>query len=87
MTEYRVGKGQYFRLHELLADGFEFIPVSGGRANIIAALQKGHDVYFCYLADKEVWQRKRQMELLRYIDEGGERSEIPNIPLLCIKVE
>ncbi len=73
-------------LKELFNQGYTTIPTSGA-AKEIFGMQRGKEVYLCFLADTEELQKERQKILLDYIDDSEKTREVPNIPLICVKVE
>lgn len=79
------GQSKFRKFQELLDEGFTPIPVTGPNVNV--GMLKGKEMYVCFLADNEADSEDRQAKLLATVKDGAPVTEVPNIPLYCVKAE
>lgn len=81
-----VGVNDFIYSADLMRDGATPFPVTGA-ANAIYGLQKGTDLYLCFVADDAERQQVRQTILLAELNGEGNTRRLPNIPVICVMTQ
>jgi hypothetical protein len=80
------GRAEFARSSDLVRAGFAPFAVSGA-GNALFGLQRGPELYLCFLADTPAAQADRQGVLVAAITAGAAERVVPNIPVVCVLTE
>lgn len=77
------GKSDFVYVSDLAAQGFEpFATSSTGGATF--GMQKGTDLYLCFIADNMTDSAIRQQALVAELNGENPDRTVPNIPVACV---
>ena len=79
-------RGDFAFVSDLAATGFEPFAASGVGKSLFG-MKKGGDMYLCFSADSGTLQAERKDVLLAYIDGRSTERDVPNIPVVCMRVQ
>ena len=79
-------RGDFAFVSDLAATGYEPFAASGAVKSLFG-MKKGSDMYLCFSADSATLQAERKDVLLAYIDGRSTERDLPNIPVVCVRVQ
>ena len=82
----QVGTSDFVYVSELASDGFQPFPISGV-ANASFGMMKNTDMYMCFIADTPENQKKRRTILIESFQDDEKSKEIPNIAIVCARIQ
>ena len=84
--EFEIGRDEIVTFGELASRGHEPFPTSGAVGDLFGMRGSAEDNFLCFSVDKED-EAATRLQAIEALLGGEGTSEVPNIPILCVRMQ